>query len=328
MRPFFVPTVTRRGKRFRAQIRRLGHQPVSKTFRTKGEAWAWAESAERDVLDGIAGKPTKHTLRDALERYVREVAPTHKGERWERVRLTKLGRHPLATKRLSAITATDIAAWRDESLLSLKPASVRREMGLLGQVFDVARKEWRWISSDPTADVKKPTVARTLPRPVPQAAIAAMVDALGPAPKSRETALAFLLGIETAMRPTELFSLTTDQVDFEAQTIHLDRTKNGDERDVPLSTVASMLLLELLWMNDRKAFFTVAADSASSLWAEARKKTPYRTLHFRHARREGIRRMSKALDILELARAVGHRDLKSLMIYYTASAADMAKKLG
>src|SRR6185369_8528148 len=127
-------------------------------------------------------------------------------------------------------------------------------------------------------------------------------------------------GCETAMRPTELFSLGPEQVDFGSGVIRLTKTKNGDERDVPISTLAHMRLLELLWMNGDR-FFTVGADSASTLWAKARKKTPYRSLHFRHARREGISRLSKWLDILELARAVGHRDLKSLMIYYTANAA-------
>jgi integrase len=196
----------------------------------------------------------------------------------------------------------------------------------LGQVFDIARREWKWITVDPTKDVKKPPPKKSRPKVIPYPAIWGMVEALGTAHKSRETALAFLVGIETAMRPTELFSLEPAQVDFEAQTAHLDETKNGDERDVPLSTLACMWLLELLWMNGDR-FFTVTAASASTLWADARKTTPYAGLHFRHSRREGISRLSKRLDILELARASGHRDLKSLMIYYSADAAAMARKL-
>ena len=34
------------------------------------------------------------------------------------------------------------------------------------------------------------------------------------------------------------------------------------------------------------------------------------------------------LDVLELARMVGHRDPRSLMIYYNETAEELAKKLG
>ena len=50
--------------------------------------------------------------------------------------------------------------------------------------------------------------------------------------------LLFELAIETAMRLSEMFTLMIDQVDIPARTIFLDKTKNGDKRQVPLSTVA------------------------------------------------------------------------------------------
>ena len=50
-------------------------------------------------------------------------------------------------------------------------------------------------------------------------------------------------------------------------------------------------------------------------------------LTFHDARAEAITRLSKKLDILQLARMVGHKDLKMLSVYYRESAADIAKKL-
>ena len=35
----------------------------------------------------------------------------------------------------------------------------------------------------------------------------------------------------------------------------------------------------------------------------------------------------QALDVLSLARAIGHKDLKMLMVYYRKSAEDLAKML-
>lgn len=321
-----MATISRHGKGWRVQVRRRGHPVQSATFPLKKQAEAWAAQRESDIIQGKLGVLPKHTLLEALEKYASDVSPKHKGARWELVRLKKIGRHPLALKQIASVTATDLSAWRDEQPMAA--ASVRREMGLLSQVFDVARREWKWINTDPMKDVDRPSGKRAgIPRPLPLEAIWSIVGALGAPKKSRETALAFLFGVETAMRPTEIFSLELDQVDFATGVAHLSRTKNGDERDVPLSMLAQMWLLELLWMNGRERFFTVTADSASTLWRDARAKTPHRSVHFRHARREGISRLSKRLDILELARAVGHRNLNSLMIYYTSSAADMARKL-
>jgi integrase len=50
-------------------------------------------------------------------------------------------------------------------------------------------------------------------------------------------------------------------------------------------------------------------------------------LHFHDFRHEAITRLSKRLHVLALARAVGHRDLRMLQVYYNESASDLAEKL-
>lgn len=40
-----------------------------------------------------------------------------------------------------------------------------------------------------------------------------------------------------------------------------------------------------------------------------------------------ITRLTQKIDVLDLARMTGHRDLKKLMIYYNPTAEDIAKKL-
>ncbi len=50
-------------------------------------------------------------------------------------------------------------------------------------------------------------------------------------------------------------------------------------------------------------------------------------LTFHDTRHEAITRLARKLNVLELARMVGHRDLKMLQIYYNESAASIAKRL-
>jgi integrase len=51
------------------------------------------------------------------------------------------------------------------------------------------------------------------------------------------------------------------------------------------------------------------------------------TLHFHDSRHEACTRLSNKLTVLELARVIGHRDLKSLLIYYNPTPEELAAKL-
>jgi integrase len=48
----------------------------------------------------------------------------------------------------------------------------------------------------------------------------------------------FDLALESAMRLREMYTVSKDQVSLSQRTIFLDKTKNGDKRQVPLTTVA------------------------------------------------------------------------------------------
>jgi integrase len=65
-------------------------------------------------------------------------------------------------------------------------------------------------------------------------------DASGARVLLRQAALEFLftLALESAMRLSEMYTLELKQFDAAKRTVFLDRTKNGDKRQVPLTTVA------------------------------------------------------------------------------------------
>jgi hypothetical protein len=65
-----------------------------------------------------------------------------------------------------------------------------------------------------------------------------------------------------------------------------------------------------------------------ALFRKIRQRASLEDLHFHDSRAEAIWRLSKKLDVLQLARVIGHRDLKSLLIYYDESASELAKRLG
>ena len=63
------------------------------------------------------------------------------------------------------------------------------------------------------------------------------------------------------------------------------------------------------------------------MFRRARDTAMIENLHFHDSRAEAIWRLSKKLDVLELARVIGHRDIKSLLIYYQVDADELADRL-
>jgi integrase len=202
-------------------------------------------------------------------------------------------------------------------------------------VFQIARKEWRWLNSIPFEDVKRPRDPKPRNRRVSESEISAICKSLGyeenvaVVTKQQEMAIAFMLAIETGMRVGELVSLHWPEVS--GRSVHLSKTKNYDERHVPLSKRA-VELIEKLRGRDETTVFTFHGQSLGTLFRKARQRAAkdmpsISTLHFHDSRHEACTRLSNKLTVLELARVIGHRDLKSLLIYYNPTPEELAAKL-
>lgn len=339
-----MATYRKRGTTWRVEIAKSGVR-ISGSFDTKAMAVEWATKKEAEIA---AGKHQDfhrltNTLDDGIKRYVEEVAPKKRGSKWELLRMEafKESVPELLPTKMSTVTSDHIAKWRDKRLKKVQPSTVNRELNLVSALFEVARTEWKWIGSNPVHDVKRPPNPKARDRRISDAEIGLMLDKLGytrgerPVNMQHEIAIAFLFAIETGMRQGEILGLEWDRVWLRKQYVHLPMTKNGDGRAVPLSK-AAVALLELLRPEDaagsRKEMegrcFAVSSASADTLWRRARKDAKIVDLHFHDSRHEAVTRLAKKLDVMDLARMIGHRDLKSLMVYYNATPMELASRLG
>ena len=319
-----MASIAKHAKGYRASVARNGVRK-SKVFATRGAARDWAAHEEHQILNAETIR-TQTPLSDTLRKYAAEVSPAKKGERWEVIRLEKLCRDDLAKIRLCDLTANDIAKWRDRRLREVGPGSVRREMVLLSAVFTVARKEWGLLSVSPMEDVKKPAS----PEPRDRLATTAEMERLALSAGSDLTNAtarafhAFLFAIETGMRAGEIIGLIWARVDLDKRVARLQTTKNGTARDVPLSTEA-VRLLQALPRTD--PVFNLSSASLDALWRKLRDRAGVDGLVFHDSRHLAITRLARKLDVLSLAKMIGHRNLSQLQVYFNESAADIAKRL-
>lgn len=319
-----MPSIRRRGESWRAELYKDGVRE-SQTFPTKRLAVAWATQREAEL---VGKRLPDHTMLDAFRRYACEVAPKHRGQRWELARLKAMERDKIAAVRLPSLRPVHIAEWRERRLAEVSAASVLRDMNLLQSVLKVCRKDWGWLDSSPMKDVDRPPNPPPRRRRITQDEIERVVMALGydggtPVTASDRVALAFLLALETAMRTSEILGLAW--ADVAEKSVTLPKTKNGDIRRVPLSVRAREIIA--LMPKGGETVFQVDPATKDVLWRRARDAARIPDLHFHDSRAEAIWRLSKKLDVMELARMIGHRDIRSLMFYYNADPDELADRL-
>lgn len=373
-----MAAINKRGPyQWRAQIRRRGFPPVSKTFTTKAEAEAWVQMNESEMSRGIwvsKKEAETTTLHDALDRYEREITPGKKSAMGERSFLRMWRATALAKLPLAGIRSTDLAKLRDQWLKDYVPSTVLRRLAVLSHVFTIARKEWGMESlSNPVELVRKPQPndARTR-RIATEAPKASRTDTNSE--KSRRSAsdgelervvaasqssllpTVMCLAVETAMRRSEIVSLQWQYVDLERRVVHLPATKNGNSRDVPLSSraVAALTALQSLEgdadeheddSEEARRVFSIRADALTRAFEraverahkayvnqckQARQKPDPRfltDLRFHDLRHEATSRLADIFPLHELTKITGHRDPRMLMRYYHPRAEDLAKRL-
>lgn len=338
-----MATIQKRKNAWRVQVRRKG-KSVSATFDTKVEAEAWAITTESKIIEGVEPKAIINdpslsagaTVGEAFDRYAGEISPGKGGARWEQIRLKMLKRrYPVFKRPIRSITGPDIADWRDKRLTQVSPSTVNREMGLISAVFTHAMREWRLgLTSNPCSLVTRPRNPRPRTQRISISERERIIEQLGwdgtsePRTAPHWVAFAFYLALETAMRKGEILSLIWGDIDFVERRAHLSKTKNGYERDVPLSKTA-MALLQIVSESTRASpVVPIQSGNLDKLFREAKISAGLSHIRFHDSRREAATTMAPKLsNVLELAAITGHRSLSMLQIYYKPKASDLAARL-
>lgn len=302
------------------------------TFPTKTSAQAWATRIEAEILDGQMGVVRRCTFGDLLDEYANKVSPKKKSGAGEQKRIAFYRKMPVCNVMLADLTPKHFTDLRDQRLAEVSSATVRRDFILLSAAINVAIKEWGWLKTNPMASISKPADSPARDRLIKREEIEAICIAAGyqrdatPKTMVARIAAAFLFAIETGMRLSEIIRLTRQHTHLERKFAHLPDTKNGTKRDVPLSAEAIRIIKQMPEIDDTVFGITTSA-SADSLFRRIKTRAGIADIHFHDTRHEAITRLSRKLDILALARMVGHKNIKQLQTYYNESAEDIAGRL-
>jgi len=333
-----MASITKYPKGYRVQVYVEGVRD-SATFRTKREAEAWASSRETELRNEAKKAPReKFTLGDALRRYGEEVSPTHRGTRWEQIRLIAFQHDLPIDKPIGNVTTETLGFWRDDRLKKVAPGTVLREIGLLSAVFEAARRDWGWLEVNPVKDVRKPRAPDHREVLITRAQIRALLYAMGYTPSTRVTtvsqsvAVAFLLALRTGMRAKELCELTWDRVKPGYCILKVTKTK---PRNVPLTKKATRLLEKMKGF-DKTLVFALTPQTLDALFRKYRERAKLSGFTFhdsRHTAATWIAARMKSKDIpaqqavFDMCKMFGWTNVSQALTYYNPTAADIAKRI-
>lgn len=351
-------------------------KPIYLTFDSREEGDAYARKLEALLDAGIVPTELKRestilTIRHLVTEYEREAHPSSKDQDAIRAVLRLRG-----DTSLKVITSGWVDDWIAEMkrVEKLAPSTIRARVGALARCTDWGMRKGYVVMPDHPL--------RTLPNGYAQYSKAdtnaagvkredverdrrlesgeheknlAVIDSGVLARKQRPLPIEYvaahrcfyLLALESAMRMREIYTLSQDQLALDKKTIFLDKTKNGDKRQVPLSSVAMAAVSEYLqvrvipnghpqdllfpWWNGDSSQNVLrdVSDYLSKRFKDIFELAGSKGLRFHDLRHEATSRLFERTTLSEtqIMKITGHKSHRMLMRYANLRGSDLATAL-
>ncbi|MBK4769133.1 MAG: site-specific integrase [Pantoea sp. Morm] len=319
--------------KWNAQVRIAGRKPVSSTHPTRYKAETWAKSQETNHPNQVTdtpqkGRPKVNTINKLIPSYLKE-AMTVKGKQrggYEAImyKLNTLSKF-FHDQPLENITSEAVASYRSKRMQSVAGSTVRLEMQLLSRLLRWAKAEKGIKCDDVVQPVKLPPPRKPRVKIIEPLEYQMLLDAISPRIKP-----IVILAYETAMRRGEILSIRPEMVDLRRRVLHLTQTKNGESRDVPLSSIALSLLTELCDGRDsNQELFPYVDYTVTQGFRRAARRIKLTDVFFHSLRHTAITRYAdKGLNTIQLQCISGHKSITMLARYSHIKASSVVDLMG
>ena len=351
-------------------VSKLLPKPFYATFETREQAVAYSDQLRRLLAQGVVPQALTDDKREVRKAWlvVRCIAEYVRSQSLPQSDLKLLDTlrpllEGLSTEHLNIAWAE---AWvRDmKRIANLSPSTIRHRHGALARCLDwMCRSHPELLPQNPLRQLRRgfATYSAEDERTVRARGGEVKIDIernrrLEPGELERilehlkdrhEERTLMLLALESAMRLRECYTLSLEQVSLQKKTIHLDRTKNGDSRQVPMSSVAVELMRDFIaknrnlisarssrvfpFWNGNPSTKELDATTAelSTLFRNVFESAGLEDFRFHDLRHEATCRLYErtALSDILIARITGHRNLRMLQRYASLRGSDLATQL-
>jgi len=190
-----------------------------------------AQVAEGKWFERLPGE--EKTFREMMEKYMREHSKKNKSFK-SHIRDKSLSDHltqffgDLTVSKISPKLVNEYKTKRRRD--GAAPATVNKELHLVGHAYNLAIKEWEWVRENPVGKVSKEKVNNFIERWL---TIEEEVRLLALSPEWLRDIIVF--AINTGLRQGEILNLKWPQVDLFRKTVTILEQKNNDRDTLPLN---------------------------------------------------------------------------------------------
>lgn len=326
---------------YRVKVRLKGYPTETATFTRLTDARIWSQQTETAIREGRyfkASEAKKHTLTDAIDRYIKNILPKKpKSKRNQTTQLTwwknTIGDYTLAdlSPALIAETRDKLAQGKTPKNEPRTPATVNRYLAALSHMFTIATKEWGWLEENLLQKVSKMKEPRGRVRFLDEAEREKLLTTAQQS-SNPYLYLIIVISLSTGARKMELLNLRWSNVDLNRGVIVLHETKNDERRVLPITSLALELIkqhakhqhqdTELLFPGkNKKQPMNIRAP-----WETVLKKAEIEDFRFHDLRHSAASYLAmNGASMAEIAEVLGHKTLQMVKRYAHLSEAHTAK---
>lgn len=321
----------KKGTTYTAVIRMKGYDTVSETFDRKSDAKRWVEETQTAMRQGRHFKTAeskKRTVEDLIDKYTDDILPTRKRDKQTVEGQLLWWRSQMGKFILADVTPQLIGDYRDKLMKELNKnkklrgnATIVRYLATLSVCFSYAVKDLGWLEDNPVLKVRKPSLPRGRVKNL--------------TPEERHSLLAHcklsinkylypvvVIALSTGARQNEIMYLKWSDIDFHRKLMHLEETKNGERRTVPLSKMAFQEICKLKEVRriDTQYIFP-RKDGQKPMdirkhWEKAVQESGLEDFHFHDLRHAAASQFAiSGASTLEIAHILGHKTLAMVKRY-------------
>ena len=199
------------------------------------------------------------------------------------------------------------------------PATIERELCLMKRAYNLAVKEWGWVTENPVAKVSREKFNNQIDRWLSSEEEERLLNAC---PEWLRSIMTFALN--TGMRQGEIRNLKWKDVDLFRRTAAVMQSKNGEKRTIPLNKN----VMEVLKRKSKVRFLKCEYVFSSKVGTKLEKRNLARAFYiamekanvsnfrFHDLRHTFATRLTQAgIDLYKVAKLLGHKDIRVTQRY-------------
>lgn len=316
--------------RWQVTVRKKGYPPKYKSFISKKNAHRWAKEIETlmekkifedyEVLSHIK-------LKDLIRKFRDEVVINHKAYKQTKSKLNTLLKYKVSHHSISDLKVEHLKNFKLElKKIGKSPKTINIYLSLLRSVWKYAKIDLNLNLplKDPFLYIRNEKVNNFRHQIYSKEQLQKLILC---ASHSKLNCLVDIIkfGYFTMARISEILNLKRKDVDFNKHLATFRNTKNGEDRTIPLSKEAELILKKYIF---GESFFNIHYSKFQHYFEIARDNAGLTGYRFHDMRATGISRaLLSGMSVAEVCVISGHKDWSQVKRYTRIQPADLINKV-